>query len=141
MWRIFGIVLFLCFAGFSYFFHIWRSFDRLHVKTLIVKSGIWWMFLPSIEIVSNTDCLLFHNLSKVVGTNLPAPIPLSSWGSQMEILSLFYNNMKETFNESLSYINHFVVLHPFLLYNIFLLTFIRHLALIRSNLIEKVPHV
>ena len=81
------------------------------------------MLLPSIDIVSNIDCLLFHNLSKVVGTTLPAPIPLSPWGSQMEVFSLLCENMKETFNESLSYINHFVVLHPFLRRPKILLTF------------------
>ena len=49
---------------------------------------------------------------------------------------LFYKNMKNTFNEGLPYITHFVVLHPFLKRPQILLTFIRHLTLIKSNLID-----
>ena len=50
---------------------------------------------------------------------------------------LFYENMKDTFSEGLSYITHFAVLHPFLTRTHILLTFIRHLTLTKSNLSEK----
>ena len=45
--------------------------------------------------------------------------------------------MKDSFNERLTYITPFVVLHPFLRRPQILLTFIRHLTLIKSNLIKK----
>ena len=50
---------------------------------------------------------------------------------------LFWKNMKDTFNESLSYITRFVALHPFQRRPQILLTFIRHLILIKSNVSEK----
>ena len=42
--------------------------------------------------------------------------------------------MKDTFNESLPYITHFVALHPILTRLQILLTVIRHLTLIKGNL-------
>ena len=48
---------------------------------------------------------------------------------------LFYKNMKDTFNERLPYITHFVFLYPFLRRPQILLTFIRHLTWI--NLSKK----
>ena len=45
--------------------------------------------------------------------------------------------MKDAFNEGLSNITHFIVFHPFLRRPQILLTFVRHLTLIKSNLIKK----
>ena len=56
----------------------------------------------------------------------------------MKILSDFYiKNIKDAFNDGLPHITHFVVLHPFLKRSQTLLTFIRHLTLIKSNLIKQ----
>ena len=52
-------------------------------------------------------------------------------------LWLFYKNIEDAFNEDLSYITHFVVLHPFLRRSQILLTSIIHLSLIKSNLIQQ----
>ena len=49
---------------------------------------------------------------------------------------LLYKNMKDAYNESLSCIIHFTVLHPFLRTPQILVTFIRHLSLINTNLIK-----
>ena len=69
-----------------------------------------------------------HFFGTFVGTPLPP--------SGMEILSMtFYKKMKDTLNQSMSYITHYVVFHPFLRRPHFLLTFIRHMTLIKSNLI------
>ena len=45
--------------------------------------------------------------------------------------------MKDAFNEGLPYITQFIALHLFLKGPQILLTFIRHLALIQSNLIKQ----
>ena len=45
--------------------------------------------------------------------------------------------MKDAFNESLPYITHFVVFHPFLRRQQSLLTVIRHLTLGKSTLIKQ----
>ena len=45
--------------------------------------------------------------------------------------------MKDTFNESLPFITHFIALHPFLGKPQISLTFIRHLTLIKSSLTKK----
>ena len=56
----------------------------------------------------------------------------------MKILSDFYiKNIKDAFNDGLPHITHFVVLHPFLKRSQTFLTFIRHLKIIKSNLIKQ----
>ena len=45
--------------------------------------------------------------------------------------------MKDAFNEGLPFITHFVFLYPFLRRPQILLTFTRHLTLIKSNLIKQ----
>ena len=76
----------------------------------------------------------FGILSKVVGTNLPPPTPLTypkRWNGSFEWL--FCKNIKEAFNDRLPYINHFVILHSFLRISQILLTFTRYLTVIKSN--------
>ena len=87
---------------------------------------------------------------------MPSPFPYSpvirecSWNkTQIEKIKkitkgrngnfewFFHKNMKDAFNEDLLYIAHFVVLCPFLRRPQILLIFIRHLALIKSNLRKK----
>ena len=56
----------------------------------------------------------------------------------MEILIDFsIKNIKKAFNEALLYVTHFVVLYLFLKRPRILLTFIKHLTLIKSNLIKQ----
>ena len=45
--------------------------------------------------------------------------------------------MKDPFNEGKADITHFVILHPFLKRSKILLTLIKHLTLIKSNLSKK----
>ena len=130
----------ICFTGFSSFLHKWRSFARPQVKTLIVKfrllsrkTPISLMFFSLIGIVSNTDYLDFGDLIKVVRTTLPPSIPrllfyFRGWNGNFECD--FYKNMKDTFNEFLSNITNYVVLHPFLRTQHSSLSFIRQLILI-----------
>ena len=49
--------------------------------------------------------------------------------------------MKDPFNEGKADITHFVILHPFLKRSKILLTLIKHLTLIKSNLSKKIIQV
>ena len=53
------------------------------------------------------------------------------------LIDFSIKNIKKAFNEALPYITHFVVLYLFLKRLRILLTFIRHLTLIKSNLIKQ----
>ena len=78
----------------------------------------------------------FGTLNKIVGTPLPPSYHCLIQRGGMEILSMnFYKNMKDTLSQGMSYITHYVVFHPFPRRPHFLLTFIRHMTLIKSNLI------
>ena len=73
----------------------------------------------------------------------PPPPPPTAYttvllkGVEWKFWGLFYKNMKDIFNKDLSYITQVFVLHPFLRRPQILIPFIRHLSLIKSNLIQQ----
>ena len=126
------------FCRFFIFLHIWRSFARPQIKTLIVKFRllsrkilIQWMFFPLINIFSNINYPIFWWLQQSCWEHPPTSYTtaLLKWVGWKFWVWLFYKNMKDTFNEDLPYITYFVVFHPFLRRPQILLTFIRHLTL------------
>ena len=124
--------------------HIWRSFARPQVKTdcktqfNVKENSNLKILFPLIDIFSHIYYPIFGNLSKVVETILSPPISLSYLkGCHRNFGWLFYKNMKNAFNKGLPYITHFVVFDQFLRRPKLLLTSIRHLTLIKTNLIKK----
>ena len=94
---------------------------------------------PLIDIVSNMDYPFFWWLKQSCRDHLPNSytiVLLKELGWKFWVW-LFYKNMKDTFNEGLPYIIHFIVFHPILRRLQILLTVIRHLILIKSNLSKK----
>ena len=112
------------FAGISYFLHIWKLFAQTPSKNSD--------FETQISVKKNS------NLKVAVETTGRPPMPmcyLRGWNGSFKWL--FYKNMKDAFNEGLPHIIQFFVLGPFLRGPQILLTFTRHLAFTRSNLIKQ----
>ena len=127
-----------CFAGFWYtfFMHIWRSFARPQVKTLIVKLKLLSRKNPISEGFFQIFTHFTHFLVPTSFLPTSYTIILLKGVEWKFWVWLFYKNMKDVFSEGLPYITHLVVLHSFLRRPQILLKFIRDLTLMKRNLIK-----
>ena len=135
-----------CFAEISSFLEYmriiwWTLSANSDYKTQITvkKSSNLRMFFPLTDIVSNINYPSFWLFKQscwdhpptFYTTVLPKRVERKFW------VWLFYKNMKDGFTEGLPYITHFVVYHPFLRRPQILLTCIKRLALMKSDLIKE----
>ena len=108
-------------------------------RLLSKKPQIPWIFFPLINIVSNTDYLIFWWLKQSCQDHPPTSyttVLLKGVGWKFWEW-LFYKNMKDTLYEDLPYMTHFAVFQPFRRRRQILLTFIRHLTLTKSKLSKR----
>ena len=108
-------------------------------RLLSKKPQIPWIFFLLLNIVSNTDYLIFWWLKQSCQDHPPTSyttVLLKGVGWEFWEW-LFYKNMKDTLYEDLPYMTHFAVFHPFQRRRHVLLTFIRHLTLTKSKLSKR----